>query len=212
MEITWLGHSCFRIKGKETKLVADPFDQSLGYPFPGKFTADIVTVSHEHPGHNGVERVGDNPRVVRGPGEYEIASIFITGVRAFHDGNQGRDRGDNTIYVIEMEGVTLCHLGDLGHMLSSQQIEELNQVEVLLIPVGGVSTIGAQVAAKIVRLLEPRIVIPMHFKTEVATWLEPIDGFLKEMGTKELTPQPKLSVTRSSLPLETQVVRLSYSH
>jgi L-ascorbate metabolism protein UlaG (beta-lactamase superfamily) len=210
MEITWLGHSCFRIKGKKITLVTDPFDQALGYPSPGKLTADIVTVSHNHRGHNCVERVGGNPRVINGPGEYESANVFITGIRAFHDGEGGRSRGDNTIYLIEIDGLALCHLGDLGHMLSPQQIEELNHVDVLLIPVGGVSTINAPVAAGIVRLLEPGLVIPMHFQTEVTTWLEPVDGFLNEMGNGNPTPQPRLSVTKSNLLGETQVVRLDY--
>jgi L-ascorbate metabolism protein UlaG (beta-lactamase superfamily) len=159
-----------------------------------------------------MDRVEGNPRMVKGPGEYEIARVFITGIRTFHDEEGGRNRGDNTIYVIEIDGLTLCHLGDLGHTLSPEQVEELNHTDVLLIPVGGVSTINAAAATDIVRSIQPRLVIPMHFRTEVTTWLEPVDRFLKEMGAGSLAPQPKLSVTRSSLPGEMQVVRLSYSH
>ena len=209
MEITWLGHSCFKIKGKEVVLVADPYHESLGYP-PSKLQANIATVSHQHPGHNHVASVEGNPKVLKGPGEYEIVEVFIRGIKTFHDSIQGEKQGKNTIYIMEMDGINLCHLGDLGHLLSPQQIEEIGSIDVLLVPVGGVSTIDARIAVEIVRLLNPRIVIPMHFQTEVTTWLEPVDRFLKEFGLKEIPPQPKFSVTQLNLPSQTQVVLLDY--
>jgi len=210
IEITWLGHSCFKIKGKDATLLTDPYDETIGYSL-GKPKANIVTSSHPHPGHSYTSGVGGAPRIVHAPGEYEISGVFITGISTFHDAEKGRTRGKNTIYLIEMDEVTLCHLGDLGHPLSSQQLEEVNGVDVLLLPVGGVSTIDAITAAEMVRLLQPGIVIPMHFKTETLSFmLEPLDRFLREMGTKEAEPQPRLSVTKASLPDETKVVVLDY--
>lgn len=210
MEITWLGHSCFRLKGKEAILITDPYDGTIGYSL-GKPKANIVTSSHPHPGHSFVAGVGGEPRVVRGPGEYEIASVFIQGISTFHDNERGKQRGKNTVYLIEMDEVIICHLGDLGHVLSSEQVEEMSGVEVLLVPVGGLSTIAASAAAELVRLLQPRIVIPMHFKTEVVPFkLEPVENFLKEIGLKQVSPQLRLVVTKTSLPGEMQVVVLDY--
>lgn len=209
MEISWLGHSCFKIKGKEITLVTDPFSESLGYS-PAKLAAGIVTVSHSHQGHSYTSAVSGSPRVINRPGEYEISHVFISGISTFHDSQQGKDRGKNIAYLIEIEDVKLCHLGDLGHKLSPHQVEQLSHAEVLLLPVGGVSTVDAHEAAEIVRLLSPRIVIPMHYKTEVATWLQPVEGFITEMGAKQVTPQPKLSVTRNNLPPDTTVIVLDY--
>jgi L-ascorbate metabolism protein UlaG (beta-lactamase superfamily) len=210
MEITWLGHSCFKLKGKQAALITDPYSPELGYSL-GKQTADIVTVSHRHPGHSFIEGIGGNPRAVTGPGEYEIKGVLIIGVATFHDNNKGSTRGKNTIYLIEMDEVSICHLGDLGHTLTDEQVEELGNVDVLLLPVGGVSTVNASLASEIVRQLEPKIVIPMHYKTAaIDRPLEPVDGFLKEIGAHDITPQDKLSVTRSNLPLSTQVVLLEY--
>jgi L-ascorbate metabolism protein UlaG (beta-lactamase superfamily) len=209
VEITWLGHSCFRIKGKEATVVTDPYDESLGYP-PRKLSANVVTVSHPHPGHSNLREVEGNPRVLRGPGEYEIADILIIGIPTYHDSEQGRKRGKNTAYLIEVDELTVCHLGDLGHQLSPQQVEQLGSVQVLLVPVGGVSTIDAHLAAEMVRLLSPRIVIPMHYRTEATSWLQPIEEFLRQMGVRETVPQPRLSVTRSNLPAEAEVVVLNY--
>lgn len=209
MEITWLGHSCFKIKGKEVTLVTDPYDESLGYPWV-RPTANIVTLSHHHPGHSYSAGVDGSPKVLDRPGEYEISDVFIIGLSNFHDSEEGKTRGSNITYLIEMEDITLCHLGDLGHLPSPRQLEELSDTAVLFVPVGGVSTADAKMAAEIVRFLNPKVVIPMHYKTEVVTWLEPLSKFIQEMGLREVIPQPKLSVTRSSLPLETKVIVLDY--
>jgi L-ascorbate metabolism protein UlaG (beta-lactamase superfamily) len=210
MEITWLGHSCFRIKGSHATVVTDPYPPELGYSL-GKVTARVVTVSHPHPGHSYVKGIGDEPRVVKGPGEYEIGGVLIIGIPTFHDGAGGKERGKNTAYLMEIDEVTVCHLGDLGHTLTNEQAEEMDNVDVLLLPVGGVSTINATTAAEVVRQIEPKIVIPMHYKTEaLKRELEPVDRFLKEMGTKEIEPQPKLSVTKQNVPLSMQVFLLSY--
>ncbi len=210
MDISWLGHSCFRIRGDQTTVITDPYSPGLGYSL-GKPNARIVTVSHQHPGHSYVQGISGEPRLVTGPGEYEIGSVLIIGIATFHDGEKGSNRGKNTVYLMEVGEISVCHLGDLGHMLTAEQMEELGNVDILLIPVGGVSTINAPIAAEIVRQLEPKVVIPMHYQTEVLNReLEPVERFLKETGVEQVTPQPKLSLTRSSLPASTQVFLLNY--
>lgn len=209
MEINWLGHSCFRIKGAHTTVITDPYSPNSGYSL-GKQTARIITVSHQHPEHSYVSGIAGEPRQVKGPGEYEIGGVMIIGMPTFHDGEKGKTKGKNTIYLIEIDDISVCHLGDLGHTLTAEQAEELGNIDVLLVPVGGVSTITASAAAEIVRQLEPKIVIPMHYKTlMLKRELEPVDKFLTEMGVKEVTPQPKLTVTRANLPITTQVVLLN---
>lgn len=211
MDITWLGHSCFLIRGKEKTIITDPYHPDLGYRL-GEPEADIVTISHSHPGHSYIEGVANDPRQIRIPGEYEIGGTFITGVASFHDNKKGEIRGRNTIYVIEMDGVTLCHLGDLGHPLESHLIEELGDIGVLFLPVGEVSTIPIDTAMEIVRQLEPPIVVPMHYKTEAFTGnLSPVSKFLDTMRIKDLEARPKLSITSSSLLGSTQIVVLKHS-
>ncbi len=210
MDISWLGHSCFRIKGRQATVITDPYPPDLGYSL-GKPTAHIVTISHQHPGHSYVQGIVGEPRLVTGPGEYEISGVLITGIATFHDRERGKNRGKNTVYLIEVDEVSVCHLGDLGHVLTAEQVEEIGNVDVLLLPVGGVSTINAPMAAEVVRQLEPKAVLPMHYKTPALNWeLEPVERFLKEIGVKEVNPQPKLSFTRSSLPATTQVFLLNY--
>ncbi len=210
MDISWLGHSCFRIRGREVTVITDPYSPDLGYSL-GKPTAHIVTVSHQHPGHSYVQDIGGEPRPVTGPGEYEISGVLIIGIATFHDGEKGGKRGKNTVYLMEVDEVSVCHLGDLGHVLTTEQVEEIGNVDVLLLPVGGVSTVSAPTAAEVVRQLEPKVVIPMHYKTEALNReLEPVDRFLKEMGVKEVNSQPKLSFTKANLPASTQVFLLDY--
>jgi L-ascorbate metabolism protein UlaG (beta-lactamase superfamily) len=212
LDITWLGHSCFRIKGKEVTVITDPCHPSLGYSL-NKLQADIVTLSHPHPGHCYTQAVTGEFKVIKGPGEYELKGVFITGIATWHDDAKGEKLGKNTVYVLEMDGITLCHLGDLGHLPASELIEDMGDIDVLFLPVGGVSTIGGSTAAEVVRRLTPKVVIPMHYKTAaLAKELEPADKFLKEVGVKEQVSQPKLSVNRSTLPTSTQVVILDYPH
>jgi len=208
MDISWLGHSCFRIKGNQATIVTDPYSPDLGYSL-GKPTASIVTVSHQHQGHSYSQRVDGQPRLVGSPGEYAIGRVLIIGIDTFHDREGGKTRGKNTVYVMEIDGMSVCHLGDLGHALTAEQVEEIDDVDVLLVPVGGASTINAATAAEVVRQIEPKAVIPMHYKTPALNReLEPVDRFLKEIGIKELQSQPKLSISRSSLPASTQVFLL----
>lgn len=208
MEIIWLGHACFRLRGKEAVVVTDPYDKSVGYAL-GKPSADIVTLSHSHPGHGNRAGVGGEPRIVDGPGEYEIKGVVITGFRTDHDSEGGKARGKNTAYLIEMESLAIGHLGDLGHVLTAAQVEAMSKVDVLLVPVGGVTTINAAQAAEVISLIEPKIVVPMHYRAAGADAnLDPVDRFCREMGAASLTPQPRLSVTQSNLPDITQVVLL----
>ena len=208
MEISWLGHSCFLLRGKNVTLITDPFSPQLGHSL-GKINAPIVTISHNHPGHNYAEGVGGNPYVVRGPGEYEISDVLITGVASYHDNKRGQERGRNTIYVIHMDDLIICHLGDLGHILQEEQLEEVADADVLLIPIGGQNTINAAQAAEVISQVEPHIIIPMDYQLPTGDAPNPLDKFCREMGIETINTQPKLSITRSSLPAETQVVILS---
>ena len=210
MDISWLGHSCFRIRGGQATVITDPYSPSLGYSL-GKPTAHIVTVSHQHPGHSYVEGIVGEPKLITRPGEYEISGVLIIGIATYHDDEEGAKRGRNTLYLVEIDEVSICHLGDLGHVLTTEQVEKLDNVDVLLLPVGGISTIDAPVAAKIVRQLEPKVVIPMHYKTPALNReLEPVEKFLKETGVKQVDSRPKLSFTKQSLPVSTQVFLLNY--
>jgi L-ascorbate metabolism protein UlaG (beta-lactamase superfamily) len=212
MEITWLGHSCFRLRGKDATLVMDPLGKETGYSM-SRPTADIITVSHDHEGHNNVSGVAGSPRALQGPGEFEVAGVLIKGVRTYHDSDKGRKLGKNVAYVVELDDVRICHLGDIGHVPTPEQVEEMSGVHILLTPVGGTNTIDAAAAAETISLIEPKLVIPMHYQTPAEkAELEPLDRFLKEMGAKAANDerQPKLSVTRSTLPGETKVQVLDY--
>jgi L-ascorbate metabolism protein UlaG (beta-lactamase superfamily) len=204
MEITWLGYSCFRLKGKNTTVVTDPYSPGLGYKLD-KIAANIITISHEHLNHSYTRdsRRHSNSR------EYEIWRLII-GVSTYHDAEKGATRGKNNVFVIEIDDIAICHLGDLGHPLSADQTEAIGNVDILLVPVGGGETISASQAAGIVRNLEPKVVIPMHYKTpELSKELDSAEKFLKEMGLTEAAPQPKLNISKSNLPLTTQVTVLS---
>ena len=213
MELTWLGHSCFRLRGKEATLVTDPPAPATGYSI-GRPSADIITISHDHPGHSYVKGVsGDVKKVVTGPGEYEIQQILITGVATWHDGERGAVHGRNTAYLITMDDVHICHLGDLGSKLDDHAQEALNGADVLLVPVGGGNALNAEQAAEVITQLEPRLIIPMHYATPAykpnGAALDPVEKFLREMGVEAAEPLPKLVITPASLPAEPQVVVLT---
>ena len=204
-----MGHSCFRIKGNQATVITDPFPPDSGYSL-GKPTANIVTISHQHPSHSYIQGIGGDPRKIQGPGEYEISSVLVLGVATFHDAERGKKRGKNTVYLMEVDGISVCHLGDLGHVLTSEQVEEIGDVDVLLLPVGGASTIDAAMAAEVIRQIEPKAVVPMHYKTPlIRRELEPVEKFLKEMGMEQIESRPKLSLSKSNLPVSTQVFVLS---
>lgn len=207
-EITWLGHACFRLKSKDATVITDPFDKSLGLGTIGQ-RADIVTISHDHPHHNAVSTVKGEPFVIKGPGEFEVRGVFVTGVWAYADDKDGKERGRNNIFLFHLDDVAVCHLGSLGHTLSSQQVEALGDVDVLLVPVGSDTSLSAGKASEVISQIEPKMVVPMHYPTgRQAKDGESLDKFLKEMGLKEWTPQDKLTLKGSDLDETTQVVVL----
>ena len=210
MEIVWLGHCCFRIKGADLTVVSDPFDDSLGYR-PGTLRADVVTLSHEGPHHGHLERVEGVKKVLRGPGEYEVSGAFILGIKTFRDNQGGAERGVNAVYRMTIDNLNVCHLGDIGHVPTSDNVSAIGDVDILLIPVGGSVTLTPSQASETVGLLEPKVVIPMHYKTEaISEPLEPVEGFLKEFGIKDAQPLPKLSAAAASIPAGPQIVLLDY--
>jgi L-ascorbate metabolism protein UlaG (beta-lactamase superfamily) len=210
LDIVWNGHACFRLRGRETIVVTDPYDRSIGFPSL-KLTADVVTISHAHPHHAYVEAVqpaGSRVRTVDGPGEYEMAGTLIEGVATFRDKQRGKELGKNTAFLIHLDDVSVCHLGALAHTLSSAQIEALKDADVLLVPVGGGTALDASAAAEVDSQLEPRIVIPIYYGTPGQP-LETVERFCSELAVTDTTVQPRLQVTRSSLPEETRVVLLA---
>jgi L-ascorbate metabolism protein UlaG (beta-lactamase superfamily) len=210
VDIVWNGHACFRLRGRDAIIVTDPYDRTTGFP-PLKVTADVVTISHTHPHHASLELVQpatERVRCVDGPGEYEMAGSLIEGVATYLDKQKGKERGKNTSFMIHLDDVSVCHLGALAHTLNSAQIEALKDPDVLLVPVGGGATLDAAAAAEVVSQLEPRIVIPMLYGTPGVD-SEPVDRFCHELAVTELTIQPRLQVTRTSLPEETRVVLLA---
>ncbi|MCC6176521.1 MAG: MBL fold metallo-hydrolase [Chloroflexi bacterium] len=210
MDINWLGHSCFRIRGREATIVTDPYDRTSGYPAL-RLTADIVTISHEHPHHSTlavVQPAAERQRVVNGPGEYEVAGVLIEGVTTYRDKQRGKVHGKNTAYLLHLDDLTVCHLGDLGHTLNQAQIEALKDADIVMVPVGGGCTIDAAEAAEVVSQLEPKLVIPMHYGTPNVP-LEGVERFCKEMAVDDLATIPRLSITRSGLPDEPRVVLLA---
>lgn len=223
MEITYLGHSCFHLRGRATDLLTDPFPPGMGYSLNGA-SVHIITVSHPHRGHSYCEGVAGDGRVVTGPGEYEVRGVFIQGVPTFHDADGGRVRGRNTAFVLEMDGLRLAHLGDLGHMPGADLVEALKGVDVLFLPVGGHSTISPEEAAQVVGQLRPRVTVPMHYATSPPpagqSPLCGVEHFLKAAGASPppagegdspAAPRPRLSLSATTLPATPQVVLLDCS-
>jgi L-ascorbate metabolism protein UlaG (beta-lactamase superfamily) len=211
-EISWLGHGCCRIKAREATIVTDPYSKRLGFDF-GKPRADIVTVSRPGEGYGYVEAVKGEPKVLMGPGEYEISDIFITGIGTYSEDKASKRRGKNTAYVFELEGMVMCHLGAIGQPPTTEQREQMSNIDVLFVPVGGHSTIDAAQASEVISMIEPHIVIPIHYRTDILDPdLDGLEKFAKEMGISDLTPQEKLTLRSSDLPEGTKVVILDYKN
>ncbi len=231
-KIYWAGQSCFQIEVSNSRdhsadIVIDPFDESIGLKFPN-LSADILLVTHDHYDHNNVKGVkgssptnfdggkrkqnltageklvGDKPFIIQGPGEYEVKEIFIKGIPSFHDDKEGKEKGQNTIYVIEAEDMRFCHLGDLGQkQLTDEQLEKIDMVDVLMIPVGDEYTIDSSGAQKIISQIEPKIIIPMHYALpKLKMKLDDVSKFLKTMGKPSIAPQDKIIIKESTLPKE----------
>lgn len=210
MEIVWYGQSCFRFKTRNASAVTDPCSKEVGYTIP-RLRADLVTISHDHPDYNNCALIQGDAKIINGPGEYEVKGVFITGIATDLKKSKGPERLKNTIYLFDFDGLTVCHLGVLDHIPSPTQLQSLSDVDILLIPVGGVITLNANQAAEMIGLLEPKLVIPMHYKTKVSkAKLDPVSKFLNEMGLSEPSPLEALAIDKSNLPSETQVVVLHH--
>ncbi|HEX6349925.1 MAG TPA: MBL fold metallo-hydrolase [Candidatus Dormibacteraeota bacterium] len=204
MDLTWLGHSCFRLRGKAAVAVTDPYPNTLG-PKLARLEADLVTISHPHPNHSNLQAVKGH--VIDGPGEYEVGGVTVSGLPTFHDRTGGEQHGRNTVFLIDLDDVRVCHLGDLGHRLDDAALEQIGTVDVLLVPVGGGNSLDATGAAEVVRQIEPRVVVPMHYALPaVKKQLEGVERFLMEMGAPETEPIQRLSVQASNAETETTKV------
>lgn len=196
------------MRGREGVVLTDPPDPKSGHAIP-RTEAHLVTVSHEDLGHSSMRSVGGDPVVLSGPGEYEVREILVTGISSWHDDEKGAQRGRNIIYTIRLDDLVVCHLGDLGHSLPAEDLEKIGDVDIVLVPIGGGDTnLTASVAAEVIHQLEPKVVVPMSYDPDEKKKDSPFERLLHELGVKELTPVPKLSVTRSSLPENIQVVAL----
>jgi L-ascorbate metabolism protein UlaG (beta-lactamase superfamily) len=208
-EIRWFGHNCFRIRAREATVIIDPVGKKTGYQM-AKQTADVVLLTHDHEGHANLTAVKPGYQIVRGPGEYEMHDVFITGLRTYHDAEQGKVHGYNTAYLIEVEGMSFCHLGDLGHALTEQHIEAFNSCDVLMIPVGGGTVISTEVATEMIGLLEPKVVLPMQYATAIGDKkLGGLEPFCKALGVPVPTPEEKLTLRHSDLTETMRLVTLS---
>lgn len=214
MVITWYGHACFKIQSGDTVLAVDPFVKDIGLT-PPRFRADLVMVTHSHLDHNNPSAIAGEPFLITGPGEYEVKGVNIAGIETFHDTNRGAERGLNTIYKITMEGINILHMGDFGEeKMREETLEEIGDVDVLMIPVGGIYTIDGETAQKIVRQIEPAIVIPMHYKIPGLKYpLATAEQFLKGMGASKAEAVDRLTVKKKDIgeDKKTEVVVLKIS-
>jgi L-ascorbate metabolism protein UlaG (beta-lactamase superfamily) len=209
MEIYWLGHGCFRLRGRDATVVTDPCPPSTGYKI-GRVNADLVTISRNKPDSSYRNAISGEAKFLEGAGEYEIGGVLVTGIdtdrKAREDGF-----GRNVAYVLDLDDIRVCHLGDITTVPSGDEVEELSAADILFVPVGGGPVLNAEKAAEIVSLLEPKIVLPMLYKTEASSGqLEPVERFLKEMGAETKTLEPRLSISKSGLPSDTTVKVLNY--
>jgi len=209
MIVTWLGHSCFYLKSEEgLSLLLDPFHENdVGYAMPIT-QADIVIISHDHMDHNNIDAAGSEAEVIFGPGEYISLGMDITGIKSYHDAQRGKLRGENTIFCFVLDGIRVCHLGDLGHTLTPSHIKAIGPVDLLFLPVGGRYTIDAAGANKVIKQLHPKVAVPMHYRTGALGFeLDPVDDFLK--GREPVTPQERLQLAKEDLSREGRVVLLT---
>ncbi|NLO21939.1 MAG: MBL fold metallo-hydrolase [Syntrophomonadaceae bacterium] len=209
MQMFWLGHASFFVESGGKKLITDPFDEKLGYPV-WEAEVDVATVSHDHWDHCAVDRLKGSPIKLQATGEFNVAGFKISGFATYHDQSEGKERGSNIIFKIETEGITLLHLGDLGHQLSPEQYTALGKIDLLMIPVGGVYTVDAREAYDIVQAIKPRIVIPMHYHTpHLCFELAPVEEFTCQF--EQVIKQPYLKINADNLPETMEIIILDYS-
>lgn len=205
MNITWYGHSCFKIQtknqrgGEEVNLFTDPFDKTIGLR-PPQGSADIITVSHNHPDHNQTQSFKNNPFVIDTPGEYSLKGVTIRGIESYHDNQKGAEKGRNTIFVIESEEIRICHLGDLGHLLEDKQLDAIGAIDILMIPVGGRYTLNSALAEKVISQLEPKLILPMHyFLPGLKIELDKVEKFCDDLGNETEKNVSKLVLKKKDL-------------
>ena len=211
MKIKWLGHSCFLITSKDgTRVITDPYAVGGGINYsPINETADVVVVSHGHGDHSNVSTVQGQPEVVRGDGTKTAKGIQFKGVATYHDASQGKQRGPNTVFCFTLDGIKLCHLGDLGHVLDPEQVAEIGAVDILLVPVGGYFTIDASGASQVCNQLKPKVVIPMHFKTPKCAYpIAGVEDFLRGKKDVRRVGGSEVDVEQEKLPAATEIVLL----
>jgi len=211
MKIKWLGHSCFLITNERgINILTDPFDETLGYQMT-KEKINIITISHEHYDHNNTMGIKGKPVVLKGPVNRDTHKIVFKGISSYHDSVYGKYRGENTIFLIKTDELTLCHLGDLGHLLDNEQLEQINHVDILFIPVGGYFTINHVQAEQVINQIKPKLVIPMHYKTEAIKWsIDPLSVFLNEKQNINMVGEKFFEVNSSNLPEKTTIYVLNY--
>jgi L-ascorbate metabolism protein UlaG (beta-lactamase superfamily) len=207
LDITWYGHSCFRITERgQVSIVTDPYADTIGLPAL-KMKAEVVTISHDDPGHNNVGMIRGEPFVITGPGEYELGDVFVSGI-AMHHVDNGASRW-NVSYLMQYGNLTVLHLGDLAHVPDQSTIEALGEVTVALVPVGGGDSLRAAQAADVIALIEPQYIVPMHYELPgLKTALDPVDKFLQAMGVSKPVEDEVLRISASTLPEQPQVVLL----
>lgn len=211
MKIKWLGHSCFKIIGSNgVRILTDPFDDNVGYKIPS-VEAEIVTTSHSHYDHNYVDCVIGNFEVINTIGNFNVKGVPITGILTYHDNENGTKRGNNIIYKFEVDGLSICHMGDIGHMLTPEQVIAIGKVDVIFIPVGGNYTVDAEGAIEVINMLNPKLILPMHYKTPVINLdIAGVEVFVDKIGGAEKINSQVLEVNASQLPNERKVILLNY--
>ena len=211
MKVKWLGHSCFLITSRDgLRVITDPYAVGGGINYsPIKETADVVVVSHDHGDHSNVSTVQGKPEVVKGSGTKTTKGIQFKGIATYHDASQGKQRGLNTVFCFTMDDIKLCHLGDLGHVLSPEQVNEIGGVDILFVPVGGFYTIDAPVASQVCDQLKPKVVIPMHFKTPRCAYpIAGVEDFLKGKKGVRGVRDSEVDLEQEKLPAATEIVLL----
>ncbi|MDD3631306.1 MAG: MBL fold metallo-hydrolase [Atribacterota bacterium] len=211
MKIKWLGHSCFLITNKRgINILTDPFDDTLGYKMT-KEKINIITISHEHYDHNNTMGIKGKPVVLKGTVNRDTHKMIFKGISSYHDSVYGKNRGNNTIFIIKTDEMVLCHLGDLGHVLENRQLEEINQVDILFIPVGGYYTLNHIQADQVIEQLKPKIVLPMHYKTDAIKWpIDPLSFFLDKKDNIKIMGENSFEIEAGALPEKTAVYVLDY--
>ena len=216
MKIKWLGHSCFLITSDQgVRLLTDPFhaDSSSGLKYAEvKEPVDLVTVSHDHFDHNNTEALPGKPEILKGHSNKIIKDISIGGIASYHDETKGSQRGANTIFCFDVDGIKVCHLGDLGHDLGKDEIDKMGRVDILLIPIGEVFTIGVDTASNICQQVKPRMVIPMHYKTDQCSWLKyGVEDFIKGKSDVRKLSANEVEIKKEALPQQMEIVVLKYT-